>query len=77
MMAALTPVLIHILARVGDSEVLNEIGTVEADVQWRAVARVVDTHAATEATGVVMDLDVVKMLRQAADEIEAATWRRE
>jgi hypothetical protein len=68
-MSVTTPIRITILARVEGSEVLNEIGTVEVDTRWRAVSAA-DDNAAMEATGVV-DIDVVQMLRDVADEIEA------
>ncbi len=68
-MAATTPTIIHLLARVGDSEVLNEIGTVEVDTEWRLVGTE-DTGAAVEATGVIT-LDLAAALREAADRIEA------
>ena len=68
-MAAMTPTIIHLLARVGDSEVLNEIGTVKVDSEWRLVGTE-DTGAAVEATSVIT-LDLAAALREAADRIEA------
>jgi len=69
MMAAVTPTIIHLLARVGDSEVLNEIGTFEIETEWRLVGTE-DTGAAVEATSVIT-LDLARALREAADRIEA------
>jgi hypothetical protein len=59
---------ITLLARVGDSPVLNEIATVEVDVEWRAVEPT--DNAVAEATGVVT-VDLARALREAADRIDA------
>ena len=67
-MAVQTPMTITLLARVGDSPVLNEIATVEVDVEWRAVEPT--DNAAAEATGVVT-VDLARALREAADRIDA------
>jgi len=67
-MAASSPVTITLYASVGDSEVMNRIGRIEVDVEWRAVeAR--DTNAVAEAEAVVT-LDLAGALREAADRIE-------
>jgi len=63
-----TPMTITLLARVGDSPVLNEIATVEVDVEWRAVEPT--DKAVAEATGVVT-VDLARALREAADRIDA------
>ena len=70
MAATVGVVKLHILARIEGSEVLNEIGTIEADVQLRPVDRVIDTQAAAEAT-MVVDFDLPSALRAMADEVEA------
>ena len=68
-MAAMVPLRITILARVEGSEVLNEIGTVEVETQVRALTAA-DDHAAYNAVGAAQ-VDMVKMLRDVADELEA------
>ena len=71
-MIALTPVKITLYARVGDSEVLNEIGTIEEDVEWRVITpenrRPGD---AAEAEAVIENFNLVGALRAAADRLEA------
>jgi hypothetical protein len=68
-MAAMVPLRITILARVEGSEVLNEIGTVEVETQVRALTAA-DDNAAYGAVGAAQ-VDIVKMLRDVADELEA------
>ncbi|QHB37140.1 hypothetical protein QDA03_gp05 [Microbacterium phage Terij] len=68
-MAAMTPLTIHLFARVGESGVLNEIGTVALEGITRAMTDEEREHAAPEAVAIV-DLDIAKMLRDAADEYE-------
>jgi hypothetical protein len=63
-------VTLHILARINDSEVVNEIGTIEVDVHLREIDRSIDTEAAAEAT-MVADFNLARALREMADEIEA------
>jgi hypothetical protein len=67
-MAAMTPTTITLLARVGDSPVLNEIATIEVDVEWRAIQE--GDNAPTEAEGVVT-VNLAAALREAADRIDA------
>jgi hypothetical protein len=63
-----TIAVVHLLARVGDSEVLNEIATVD-------VTATVDPEGRTpsgEAGAVIrLKLDLAKALRDAADELDA------
>lgn len=69
-MAAMTPLTIHLFARVGESGVLNEIGAVELAAEvtpFTPENRPAD--AAPEAEASIM-VDIPKMLRDAADEYE-------
>jgi hypothetical protein len=69
---ALTPVKITLYARVGDSEVLNEIGTIEEDVEWRVItAENRRPGDAAEAEAVIENFNLVGALRAAADRLEA------
>ncbi|QDH93248.1 hypothetical protein QC999_gp05 [Microbacterium phage Cressida] len=70
-MAAITPtpLTITLFARVGDSEVLNDIGTVTLEATTRHMTDEEREHAAPEAIAIV-DINIAKMLRDAADEYE-------
>lgn len=70
-MAAITPApfTITLFARAGDSEVLNDIGTVTLEATTRHMTDEEREHAAPEAIAVV-EINIPKMLRDAADEYE-------
>ncbi|QHB36999.1 hypothetical protein QDA00_gp05 [Microbacterium phage Matzah] len=73
-MAAMTPTLITLYARVGTSEVLNEIGTITPEVTTRPPTDAEREHGAVEMVAVV-DIDIPTMLRDAADEYERQARR--
>lgn len=70
-MAAVVSQIVHLYTRVGDSEVLNEIGTISVEVELIAIT---DENRqptdAAEATVRVLNFDLARALREAADEIE-------
>jgi len=66
---------IHLLARVGDSEVLNEIATVTRDLEVEPITeRTRRSGDSAEAT-TRMQIDMVGALRAAAAEIDKLTGR--
>jgi AICAR transformylase/IMP cyclohydrolase PurH len=65
----MTPLTVTLFARVGASEVMNEIGTVTLEATARGMTDAEREHAAVEAVAVV-DINIPKMLRDAADEYE-------
>lgn len=70
-MAKMRPIRITLYARVGDSEVLNEIATIERDLE---VAPITDENRRPgDAEDATMRIDIAlpHALRQIADEIEA------
>jgi hypothetical protein len=69
-MAAMTPLTITLFAKIGESEVLNDIGTITLDaVVEPFTPEERPEHAAVEAVASV-SIDIPKMLRDAADEYE-------
>ncbi|QDH93063.1 hypothetical protein QDA02_gp05 [Microbacterium phage Margaery] len=69
-MAAMTPLRITLFARIGESEVLNDIGTIDIDATVEPFTpENRPEHAAVEAVASV-SIDIPKMLRDAADEYE-------
>lgn len=70
-MAAITPITLTLLLRVGDSDVLNEVGTMEVD----CVVEPIGERRPTDAPGAeyrITSFDLPGALRDAADTIEAA-----
>jgi hypothetical protein len=61
--------LIHLYARVGESPVLNELGTVEVLTSVRDIRP--GDNGAVDATVVVESLDIPALLREFADRLEA------
>lgn len=63
---------IHILARVGDSEVLNEIATVEQVLDVEPITDENRTAADSAAATARIQIDMAAALRACADEIDKA-----
>jgi hypothetical protein len=72
-MAALTPLTVTILARIGDSDVVNEIGTVEIDVTAEPITdenRQPGDAAEAVMRATISEAALAKALRDAADELD-------
>lgn len=70
-MAAIAKMPVHILLRVGDSEVLNEVGSFDLDVKASPIDP--DSRQSGDAAEAVMRVtvfDLARALREAADAID-------
>ena len=65
----LSTFVIHLYARVGESPVLNELGTVEVLTTIRDIMP--GDNGAVNATAALENLDIPALLREAADRLEA------